>query len=408
MVSSFIDAEFYGEANFERSSFHEISFVRARFHQKARFENVQFLGNVGFEDGEFRGKSVFRGAKMAYWADFTKAKFQDSVDFSNVDFREALFMGSQFFKNADFKNTKFRRKGLFPTAHFMGKANVLEAEFLGDVDFKDARFDQGDSEIAELLSRREEECRSRAERGTTMTFNDVMSMAKHLGDEVDGYEVPLEIEKFTQLCRDVFTKGGEVNSRTFLLTLDNEKMTVEIPNFEWVYYGVVKAYIGLFGECPGLLIALAENCLSRLSHDSIEGRYYRQRALALDPEDPWVLWMFLLEHDPCTLRKDMLEKARVYIHGMSWRDEVDLLDRILKRKPDDPLATLLKEKMVQDRKRIHELDEDFRYGQMRKVNTFEGPGGGPYLGSVLPDCRKWQKRQMSAQKRTESRNETGL
>jgi uncharacterized protein YjbI with pentapeptide repeats len=393
MLSDFIGAEFYGEANFEGSSFYETSFWRSRFHQKARFENVQFLGNVDFVDGEFRGEAEFRGAKMAYWADFTGAKFRDPVDFSKADIREALFMGSQFFEDVDFKNTKFRRKGLFPTAHFMGKAHVLEAEFRGDVDFQGAESDQGDSGVAELLSRREKEWRSRAELGTTKTFNDVMNMAKHLGDEIDDYEVPMEIERFTQLCRDSFTKEGKADSHAFLLTLDNEKMAAEIPGFLWVYYGAVKAYVDLFGDCPGLLIALAENCMLRTRHNGIEGRYYLQRAIDLDPENPWVLWMFLLENDPCVYRKDMFEKTG--LHRRTWKDEVGLLDRILKRKPGDPLATLLREKMVRNKKRLYELDEDFRYGQMRKFNTFNGPGGGAYLRSVLPDCINWRKRHKS-------------
>jgi uncharacterized protein YjbI with pentapeptide repeats len=385
----FSNAVFQDEANFKGTELPGGTyFGGAELHRGAGFSGAFFRGYAGFDHAEFGGKAEFRRAKMLGWVDFTNTVFKGEADFGNADFSKALFLGTEFRSDVNMGNAKFRNKAYFPEAHFKKQVNLLDARFLGEFDFREAIFEKGDFDAFELTSRRKEEWSSKLDHGTSRTFDDLLDMAKHLRDDVDPFEVPTGLDNYTHMCKMVFSREGEEASATFLKRLDEEKMVHEIAFIWWAYYGAVKAFVDIFGECPQLLVALSKSCMDRLTPDEEEAKYFVNRALTIDPDNYWVVWDVLLDRNPAVWTERMYKKAGMGVPPWTWEEQVQLLDKILEIKPNDLLGTLLRENVMKENKTISELGPDFWNEEISP----RYPWGSLHLKRVLAECAKWKKR----------------
>jgi tetratricopeptide (TPR) repeat protein len=217
----------------------------------------------------------------------------------------------------------------------------------------------------------------------------LLQFAKRLGSDLDENEVPVELEGFVDACRRIYSEVGRESSEAFLLTLDDDNMVDKIPFAEWAYYGSVKAYIEVYGDCPQLLVGLAKSCMTRLTPNEEEARSFLDRALSLDPENYWILWNILMEQDPCLWTEGMYKKAGLEPPPWKWDEEVSILNRILHIEPDNKLAILLKEKMVKEQRRVSELDPRF----LNKEVSPKYPYSRLYLKEVLPQCADWKEQR---------------
>jgi len=217
-----------------------------------------------------------------------------------------------------------------------------------------------------------------------LTFDNVLLTAKELVDDLDDALVPVELDRYTQICRKVFASEGEEASARFLMELDE----IDFVFREFAYYGAVKAFVEVFGECPPLLVGLVKSCLSRLTIDTEDAKYFLDRAISIDPEDYWVLWEVLMEGEPCIWTEEMYERVGMGPRPWTWKQEARLLDKILDIKPKDELALLIKETIERERKSIHRVGDDF---WNREVTTRFEWGPLP-LKEVVPECIEWKKR----------------
>jgi uncharacterized protein YjbI with pentapeptide repeats len=390
-MAHFGDVIFQDEVNFENCDFRYVSFWKTKFLKRARFGNTLVRGTADFEEAEFQGEADFRQAKILRWSDFTKARFRSQVDFANADIRKALFLYTEFLDRVEFGNCKFRKMALFPSCHFKGDSNLGEAKLLGEIDLREARFDRPDSTVHEFISRRDAELKSKLDRGTEKTLDDLLEMAMNLArhvDIVDG-EVPVDLGRYTESCRRVFARGGEEASATFLKTLDEEEMLEKIPFRWWACYGAVKAYVDVFGECPQLLVALSKNCMERIPPDEMEAKYFMNRALTVDPQNYRVMLEVLLDRNPGVWIEEMYRKAGVVPPRWSWREEVGILDGILGIRPNDELAQFMRSRIVQEKKTVDELGADFWNVEIQQRYSFHLP-----LKQVLSECAKWKGRHL--------------
>jgi len=390
-MAHFSDAVFQNEVNFENCDFRYVSFWKTKFLQRARFGNTLVRGTADFEEAEFQGEADFRQTKILRWSDFTKTRFSSPVDFVHADIRNALFLYTEFLDRVDFRNCKFRKKALFPSCHFKGDSNLDESQLLGEIDLREARFDRTDSTIRELISRADTELKSKLGRGTKKTLDDLLEMAVNLArhvDIIDG-EVPVDLGRYTESCRRVFAREGEKASATFLKTLDEEQMMEKIPFRWWAYYGAVKAYVDIFGECPPLLVALSKSCMERIPPDEMEAKYFMNRALTVDSQDYRVMLEVLLDNHPGVWIEEMYRKAGIGPPRWTWEEEVRILDIILRIRPNDELAEFMRRRMVQEKKTYEELGADFWNVEIRQRFSFHLP-----LKQVLSECAKWKEKHL--------------
>lgn len=89
------------------------------------------FGNVSFTGAIFHQPVVFDGAKFLGSASFVDSQFDKDSSFNGVDFRDV-----------DFNYSKFRGYSFFSEAHFLGNASFSDVAFLGTADFSSAKFDK--------------------------------------------------------------------------------------------------------------------------------------------------------------------------------------------------------------------------------------------------------------------------
>ena len=121
--SRFAEAEFGGEAHFERMrSAVGADFAKATFRDKAFFREARFEKGVGFHDTAFEKTAEFRSAFLLD-SDFGYTRFVGEVSFS-----QTYFTGSQ-------QNTSASAKGPFSGATTFSKAFFGETAYFTDAVF---------------------------------------------------------------------------------------------------------------------------------------------------------------------------------------------------------------------------------------------------------------------------------
>ena len=126
-LSYFGSAVFSGDAQFDNSVFHDVSFSQTMFCDIPSFKSSRFCDEVYFTDTKFHSTAFF-----------DKATFHEKVYFSqqnfSVRFVETVFEGETSFHQVTF------RKSLFHMARFNGPATFTQSTFEGPAAFQSSRF----------------------------------------------------------------------------------------------------------------------------------------------------------------------------------------------------------------------------------------------------------------------------
>lgn len=119
----------------------EALFVRARFLEAARFDNVSFGPRARFHRSRFVGPAVFAGATFNGMAEFLEVTFAREADFAGARFRlGAGFSGSRFEGRLDLSDALFQRGAFFLYTRYGADASFRGATFRGLADFSHAEF----------------------------------------------------------------------------------------------------------------------------------------------------------------------------------------------------------------------------------------------------------------------------
>lgn len=162
---SFIEATFYGEANFSNIIFKEKAiFDNAKFKGEANFIKSEFYEEVSFKNSTFNEDSYFQFSKFHKMSDFNRthfkkqASFRNSIFYAQASFRrmicnQDLYFWASSFKvkvdfwgaicegKAEFTSTKFNQEAFFWDIHFSGTSNYNNAVFSDKASFKNSKFE---------------------------------------------------------------------------------------------------------------------------------------------------------------------------------------------------------------------------------------------------------------------------
>ena len=146
----FTSAEFYGNADFNGSTFIRSStFKGTHFTQEANFNEVTFNGKADFSaQGDtqttFEGKATFNGAQFIQGANFNEVTFNEAADFSTQGDAETVFGGKATFNSTQFKKTALFNKTIFNETDFSG-STMNKTIFTMDAIFEGTEFTKNTS-----------------------------------------------------------------------------------------------------------------------------------------------------------------------------------------------------------------------------------------------------------------------
>lgn len=132
-ISSFKEARFFGETNFNGAAFDIVQFYKTRFDAPVNFMSSRFKSGTSFNNVDFMGG-----------ASFINANFEGDVDFNASKFLDRYFSDTvTVYVLADFRNTKFMKRTSFRNVQFGNdnktNSNKIWAERIAD--FTDAKFE---------------------------------------------------------------------------------------------------------------------------------------------------------------------------------------------------------------------------------------------------------------------------
>ena len=161
--TTFGNAIFECEANFEAVTFHGMSFKDTIFNgngnfeetvfkDKARFWRTIFNGNGNFEETVFKDEAFLSDATFNSEAVFKNTTFGKEVKFSSADFKEAQFISATFKQEAHFNGTTFRyaifyditfeNEAILEGTSFMSWSAFIDTTFKGGANFTNAVFSE--------------------------------------------------------------------------------------------------------------------------------------------------------------------------------------------------------------------------------------------------------------------------
>lgn len=146
---NFLEANFYGDQNFENVKFaQDADFSGAEFRKfatdfKVKFSSVIFAQEANFSGSTFENKADFLSATFGGKAEFSGTTFTDDAVFSAATFVgfanfSAFFQGEAEFRQVTFKSATFSGATFDRDAIFSGKTT-----FGGIVNFRGAPFSEG-------------------------------------------------------------------------------------------------------------------------------------------------------------------------------------------------------------------------------------------------------------------------
>lgn len=126
----------------------DVTFLRAKFGNQAKFTGAQFGESPNFYDAQFGSLADFDGAKFGTQAIFNGAHFGDLASFRNTVFGERTrFDGAQFGHRPDFESAYFGTLSSFIATQFGTNANFYGVAFEHGVRLDGAQF--GDNVVFE-------------------------------------------------------------------------------------------------------------------------------------------------------------------------------------------------------------------------------------------------------------------
>ena len=146
---NFLEANFYGDQNFENVKFaQDADFSGAEFRKfatdfKVKFSSVIFAQEANFSGSTFENKADFLSATFGGKAEFSGTTFTDDAVFSAATFVgfanfSAFFQGEAEFRQVTFKSATFSGATFDRNASFSGKTT-----FGGIVNFRGTPFSEG-------------------------------------------------------------------------------------------------------------------------------------------------------------------------------------------------------------------------------------------------------------------------
>ncbi len=125
-------AQFFRIGSFGDTVFENVSFLETQFSGHTSFLDAQFLGNATFAATSFASDVVFRDARFLRGSTFGLSSFGGLADFAGVDFKETAYFGG----------VKFADLAYFVSARF-DKDLILEESRLYSMQLDNVTFGEG-------------------------------------------------------------------------------------------------------------------------------------------------------------------------------------------------------------------------------------------------------------------------
>jgi len=145
----------------------------------------------------------------------------------------------------------------------------------------------------------------------------------------DTFPPSREFEVYSEQVKMDVSRLSEAKAREFILDLWAISMTLNVA--KWVaLYPALKEFASRFPPTPELLVTLFTE--SSTVGDTEGAGDYLRKAYDMDPSNEFVLWQLLVGRGSPWFPKDLVSGPDPYT------DELSVVERLLKRNPNDPLA----------------------------------------------------------------------
>jgi hypothetical protein len=151
-------------------------------------------------------------------------------------------------------------------------------------------------------------------------------------DDPEAYPPPSKQYSFysEEVGRLISELGSETKARQFVSDVYLLSQTVSVPSVV-VYFPPLREYVNRFRRTPELLVTLYSYCSAVPPEEQGAGEWLRQ-ADEIAPDNEYVLWQRLLSRGEPWFPEELKHGNDLFL------EEKWLLDKLLKRNPNDPLA----------------------------------------------------------------------